>query len=400
MALDKWEAKCEMKATIEAAVGLARKMLTVDGSALDRDPWLLNCLNGTVDLRTGAIRDHDPADFITKLVNVKYVPSARCDLWLKVLGQVTLEDGRATQPMAQFMQRWFGYCATGLTREQVFVVHYGAGSNGKSTVLDMVADVLGEYAGTAAPGLMVGAGRERHPTEIADLFGRRMVTAHETSEGGVLREDFVKQATGSDKIKARYMREDFFEFAPTHKLQLLTNHKPIIKGQDHGIWRRVLLLPYMARFGAVEEVRAGRAHFRKDVTLFDRLLAEREGVLAWIVRGAVQWAADGLQPPDTVLAASKDYQSEQDRIGQFITECCELGPAFSEPLTAGMGAGLYVAYSEWCREGGIMALAKNRFLAEIERAVPGCRVEEVKMQTSAGRRLVRKIWGVRVLSAE
>lgn len=396
-ALDKWAAKCEMKATIEAAVGLARKMLTVEGGLLDRDPWLLNCRNGTVDLRTGELRPHRAGDYITRLVDVDFDASARAPLWEEVIAKITLENERTTRPVASFLQRWFGYCATGMTREQVFVVHYGNGSNGKSTVLDLVAEVLGDYATTAAPGLLMGGGKDRHPTEIADLFSRRMVTAHETGEGGVLREDFVKQATGGDKIKARFMHADFFEFNPTHKIQLLTNHKPIIRGQDMGIWRRVVLVPYMARFTSIEEVRAGRGHFVKDVTIMDRLMGERAGVLAWLVRGAVAWAADGLQPPDSVLAASKDYQTEQDRIGQFISECCELGMEHSEPLTAGMGGGLYPQYVGWCKESGTLALAKNRFLAEIERAVPGCKTEVGRTSVVEGRRKILRVRGIRLL---
>jgi putative DNA primase/helicase len=400
-ALDKWAVKCEMKGSIEAAVGLARKMLTIDGAALDRNPWLLNCLNGTVDLRTGELRPHRASDYITKLVSLNFDLEAAAPLWGEVLAQITLEVGRGTQPVAQFLQRWFGYCATGLTREQQFVVHYGNGSNGKSTVLDMVADVLGDYAGTAAPGLLVNGGRDRHPTEIADLFGRRMITAHESGDGGVLREDFVKQATGGDRIKARFMHADFFEFVPTHKLQLLTNHKPLIKGQDVGIWRRVVLVPYLARFGGREEVNAGRAHFVKDVGLLERLGAERAGVLAWVVRGAIAWAQDGLQPPDSVLAASKDYQTEQDRIGQFVAECCEVGGEFAEPLAVGMGEGLYPAYVGWCKEGGTMALAKNRFQAEVLRAVAGSRVEFGKVTGENGRRRsAAKIRGLRLLPLE
>lgn len=397
--LKEWAKRSEMKATIEAAVQLARKMLAIPDGMLDRDPWLLNCPNGTVDLRTGELKPHHPANYITKLTPVNYNPDAKAPAWHEVLGRVTLEEGTTTQPLASFLQRWFGYCATGATREQQFVVHYGSGSNGKSTILDVIADVLGEYAGTAAPGLLVTGGKDRHPTEIADLFGRRMVTAHETGEGGVLREDFVKQATGGDKIKARYMRADFFEFSPTHKLQLLTNHKPIIKGQDVAIWRRVLLVPYLARFGAREDVVAGRAHFVKDTRIADRLAAEREGVLAWVVRGAMVWAAEGLQPPETVLAASKDYQAEQDRVLQFVSEMCELGLDHSEPLTFGMG-GLYAAYVGWCKESGFYPLAKNRLQAELARIVPGYASVCKKEKSDGGRR--RDVWriqGLRLVEA-
>lgn len=397
-ALVKWAAKSEMRSSIDAAVALAKRMLSVDESAVDSNPWMLNCLNGTVDLRTGVLKPHDPDDYITKLCPVPYDPAARSEVWEGVIAKVTLETELRTRPLASFLQRWFGYCATGSTREQCFVVHFGSGSNGKSTILDTVADVLGDYAAAAAPGMLVGGLETRHPTELADLFGRRMVTAHETGDGGHLREDLVKQLTGSDKIKARYMRADFFEFAPTHKIQLLTNHKPIIKGTDPGIWRRVLLMPYQARFGSREEVNAGRAQYIKDTTTAERLRDELPGVLTWIVRGAQDWFAGGVQAPDVVLAASRDYQSEQDRIGQFVAESCEIGLQNNEPLNDIFNAGLYPAYRAWCVEGGYHALSKIRFLQEIERCVPGFRKEEVFLRdVDAKRRKVLRIWGVRLL---
>lgn len=396
-ALAKWAQRSEMKATIEAAVSLAKKMLAVDEDQIDRNPWLLNCVNGTVDLRTGALGPHNPEDFITKLAPLEYDPAVHSPVWESVVARVTLEEGMTTRPMANFLQRWFGYCATGSTREQSFVVHYGQGSNGKSTILDTVAEVLGDYAATAAPGLLVGHGADRHPTEIADLFGRRMVTAHETGEGGQLKEDTVKQLTGSDKVKARFMRADFFEFDPTHKLQLLTNHKPIIKGQDNGIWRRVLLMPYLARWASAEDVKAGRAHFVKDTRIAEQLKAEIQGVLTWVVEGARQWFQDGLQPPDAVLAASRDYQAEQDRVGQFISECCELGQQH-EALLAGDFGGLYETYRGWCGEGGFHALSKIRLVQELERCVPGFKRVSKKQQTGGGkRRDVVVLVGLRVL---
>lgn len=214
---------------------------------------------------------------------------------------------------------------------------------------------------------MVSTSKDKHPTEIADLFGRRMVTAHESGEGGYLREDFIKQATGGDKIKARFMRMDFFEFHPTHKLQLLTNHKPIIKGQDNGIWRRVLLVPYEARFASSEEVNAGRAHFVKDTKTAEYVKAELPGILAWIVKGAQAWYQDGLQEPDSVLAASKDYQTEQDRVQQFVNECCVTGKGKLGTLTGPFG--IYEAYRKWCLEGGIQAVSRRKLTQELERVV-------------------------------
>lgn len=399
-ALEKWAKRSEMKGTVDAAMALAKRMLTVKPEEIDANPWLLNCANGTVDLRTGHIKPHDHTDYITRLIPLNYYPNAKSELFEKTLSRVTCEENLAKKPLARFLQRWFGYCATGSTREQKFAVHHGSGRNGKSTILDLLADVLGEYAATAAPDLMMGS-NDRHPTEIADLRGRRMVTAHETGEGGLLREDFVKQATGSDKLKARYMRQDFFEFLPTHKLQLLTNHKPTIKGQDEGIWRRVMLIPYKAKFGSVEEVAEGKATYVRDTRIAEHLNDEKEGVLAWIVAGAVEWHRDGLNPPDAVLAASKEYQSEQDRIMQFIHEECELHPEHSEKLTAPFGGGLYPAYTTWCKASGIFALQKNRFLQELERCVPFFANRTEKAVGENGkRRNFAKIYGLRLIDSE
>jgi putative DNA primase/helicase len=394
-ALAKWAMRSEMKASIEAALGLAKKLLAVREDAIDRNPWLLNCRNGTVDLRTGEIKDHDPMDYITKVVPLDYDPAKRSETWEMIVARVTLESEMTTRPLASFLQRWFGYCATGSTREQAFVVHYGNGSNGKSTIIDTVSSVLGDYSGTSAPGLLISGSKERHPTELADLFGRRMVTAHETSEGGHLREDLVKQLTGGDKIKGRFMRADFFEFDPTHKLQMLTNHKPIIKGADGGIWRRVLLVPYMARFADAEEVKAGRAHYVKDTRIAERLKNEAQGVLTWIVAGARAWYADGLRAPDIVMAASRDYQSEQDRVGQFLNECCEFDKEARTALAGGFDDGLYGAYRMWCTDGGVFAVSKQKFTQELERAIPCGKVVEGKEPGT--RRKVRWVYGVRLL---
>ncbi len=423
-ALLKWAQKSEMKGTIDAAIGLARKMLTVDEGLLDRDPMVLNCANGILDLRTGALRRHDPEELLTKLVPVDYVEGAKCPTWEKVLLQITREDWEAQgvwrvgmapkpTPVADYLRRWFGYCLTGMVNEQVFLVHWGSGSNGKSTVLTMMAETMGDYAATAPPGLVAAGKGERHPTEIASLMGRRMVTAHESGEGVVLREDFIKQATGEDVLSARFMRGDFFDFRPTHKLQLLTNHKPSIKGQDEGIWRRVQLAPYLASFGTEEEVEEGKRGAVKDLGLLERLRekGEMEGVLAWRVRGALEWLqGGGLRPPAVVRAASEAYKGEQDRVRQFVDECCETGPGgvagrepgpegkmFEEALTDGMG-GLYPAYVGWCKDGGIWPLSKVRFVDDVLRVVGGARALDRKSSVVDGRRRKLKIiQGLRLL---
>ena len=401
-ALEKWSVKCEMKGAIEAAVGLARKMLTVDAELLDRDPWLLNVRNGVVDLRDGSLREHRADDLMTRLVDVDYRPEASSEVWRRVLAAIVPDAS-----VQAFLGRWFGYCLTGWVREQAFVVHWGDGGNGKSTVLDVMARTMGDYAGVAAPGLVAGADKsERHPTEIAALKGRRMVTAHESREGVALREDFVKQATGDDRLTARYMREDFFEFAPTHKIQLLTNHKPVIKGQDGGIWRRVLLVEYGVVFGDEEAVREGRATAERDMRVGELLGREEvlEGVLAWRVQGAVAWAREGLRPPEVVLDASARYRGESDRIRQFVEECCEVAPvgsaqweAWWEPLTMGM-VGVYPAYKGWCSEGGYHGLARGRFVTELQRVRPSLRIGEAYTgKPGQGKRKILRIQGLRLL---
>jgi P4 family phage/plasmid primase-like protien len=387
-ALDAWSVRCEMKAVQDAALGLLRKLLTVDQSALDRDPWVLNCQNGTVDLRTGELHPHNPKDYITKLVPLDYDPTAAAPRFEKFV--LELMGGDA--PRAKFLQRWFGYCATGDVREQKLVVHIGAGANGKGTLQNTVAAVLGDYSGTAAPGLLASTGGgDRHPTEIADLFGRRLVTAHENDEAAVLREGFVKQATGGDTLKARWMRADFFEFRPTHKLQLLTNHKPQVKGQDFGIWRRILLVPYPVRFGTEAEIAEGRATKLRDDGLAEALQGELPGVLRWVVDGAKEWCRTGLNPPDSVLAAGHEYQSEQDRVAQFVNECCELA---EREWTA--FAVLYFAYKTWCSDSGYAPLGKGKFVNELERVVPFFRKETKKVSESSKRKSVVGALGVKI----
>lgn len=407
-ALEKWSVKSEMKGSIEAALGLAKKMLTVEASEMDAHPWLLNCRNGVVDLRTGELAAHDPGLFMTKLVDVDFDPDADSTEWERVVLEIARDPH-----VAAFLRRWFGYCATGDVREQVFVVHWGDGANGKSTMLDTVARVLGPYAGVTAPGLIASGGNkasERHPTELADLRGLRLAVSHESRDGAVLTEDVVKAITGGDVIKARYMREDFFQFMPTHKVQLLTNSKPSVRGTDHGIWRRVCLVPYTARFGAAEEVQAGRATAVRDLGLVTRLGAPEvlRGVLAWIVRGAVEWATcGGLHAPAAVLEASAAYKQSQDRVGQFVVECCEVGGSvdaetgewvpYEEPMVVG-ALGLYPTYSAWCKDSGTFPLARPKFAVELERVVPGLRFKEIhkKVGGSGARRKVTMAVGIHI----
>jgi putative DNA primase/helicase len=330
----------------------------------DQDSFLFNVINGTVDLRTGELRKHRQKDWITREAPVIYDPTAEALRFEQFL----LEIMEGDTSRVDFLQRWFGYCATGETSEQKMVLHIGPGANGKSTLLDAVASVFGEYAGTAPPNLLTAPTSDRHPAEIADLAGRRLVTAHESDEGSILREALLKQATGGDRLKARFMRQDFFEFSPTHKLQLLTNHKPTVRGQDYALWRRLLLVWYRVSFGSTQDVIAGLAAKERDLSLGRKLAEERFGIFNWVVKGAVEWYKNGLNPPDSVIEASAAYRIEQDRLLLFVADVCILDPTVFTPINGPFG--LYGAYTRWCKDNGYHSIASSRFANEIER-VPG-----------------------------
>ena len=368
-ALRGWVTASEMRPRIEAGLKLAEAHMAAAAGSLDADPWLVTCLNGTVDLRTGELRPHSAADKITQLIPLEYDPQAEADAgaWEDVLLQICCGD----RELMDFLRRWYGYCLTGHVREQVFVIHYGGGSNGKSLLLDLMQATSGEYAVGAPPGLVASTrGDTMKDTELAVLRGRRMVTAHESRAGAELREDLVKLATGDDVITARHLYGSHFDFKPTHKLQLLTNHRPVVRTQDYGTWRRIVLVPYGAKFGTPDEVTRGEA-----TAVADRMLAEKlrrpemlRAVLAWRVRGAVEWAQQGLAVPASVRLSSQEYQSEQDRAKQFLDECCELGPEFSAYLSGGPSLStVYVEYSSWIREAGGHAMSRQRLLQDLRR---------------------------------
>ncbi len=275
---------------------------------LDADPFLLNVLNGTIDLRTGRLRPHRREDLLTKLAPVRYDPRATCPLWLRCLERWM--DGNPNLP--GYLQRVAGYGMTGSVSEQVLWFLYGAGANGKSTFLLVLLSLLGDYAMQAVSDLLMAKHNESHPTERADLFGRRFVCTIETDSGKRLAEALLKSLTGGDKVRARKMRQDFFEFDPTHKLFLAANHKPVIRGTDYAVWRRIKLVPFTVTIPERE----------KDKQLPEKLKAEASGILNWMLAGCRDWQQGGLGEPNEVRDATAAYQAEQDSVAQFIAECC------------------------------------------------------------------------------
>ena len=333
-ALVAWARQLEKAATVAAMLKLAESEpgIPILPDDMDADPFHFNVWNGTVDLRTGELRPHDRADRITKLAPVASDPRAECPTFLRFLERVLPDE-----EVRAFLRRAIGYSLTGDTSAQCLFFLYGSGANGKSTLLIVLLELLGEYGKQAAPDLLTHKSAERHPTELADLFGARLVTSVEVDEGKRLAETLIKQMTGGDRMKGRFMRADFFEWLPTHKLFLAANHRPTICGTDYAIWRRIHLVPFTVTIPEDE----------RDRHLPVKLRAELPGILNWAIRGCLEWQRDGLGLPKAVKEATTEYRAEQDVLGDFIAERC----VEDEQATVTAKA-LWDAWRGWCEQAG------------------------------------------------
>lgn len=346
-AISKWAHQSQMAARLHACVDLAKHhpRLAVPIHAWDDRPFLLACPNGTVNLKTGNFRDSNRRDLLTSCTTTDYAPEAHAPRWESFLDQIF--EGNAE--LIGFVQRAVGYSLTGSTAEEVCFLAYGSGANGKTTMLNALREVLGNYGRSADPSLLEDG--EQHPTGLADLRGARLVVAAELEGGKWLAERRLKTMTSSDRIKARRMRQDFFEFKPTHKLWVMTNHRPQVRGQDHGLWRRLRLIPFAVQIPAEKRER----------DLDTKLKAEAPGILAWAVRGAVDYCQNGLGVPQAVRESTNDYRANEDPIGRFLEACCEIGP---ECWATGGRIGR--AYERWAEDNGepkISTVRITRYLA-------------------------------------
>ena len=285
----------------------------------DADPWLLNTPGGVVDLRSGRKRAHERADRMTKITTAS--AGGECPIWLQFLGEVTGGD----KELQAYLQRMVGYALTGSTREHALFFLYGTGANGKSVFVNTLATILGDYATNAPMDTFMEARADRHPTDMAGLRGARFVAAIETEQGRRWAESKVKSLTGGDKISARFMRQDFFEFFPQFKLFVAGNHKPAIRNIDEAMKRRLHLIPFTITVPPD----------KRDKHLQQKLLAERDGILAWAVQGCLEWQRLGrLDPPQRVLDATDEYFEEEDAIGEFLDEECQQSSVAREAISA------------------------------------------------------------------
>jgi putative DNA primase/helicase len=327
-----------LKAMIELAK--SEPGIATGPDELDRAPWLLNVVNGTIDLRTGELRPHRREDLITKLAPVDYDPAAVCPLWEKFLHRIMNGNER----LIQFLQRSLGYALTGVITEQVVFILHGLGSNGKSTFQEIPRVLLGDYAQQAETSTFLMDNRDGPRNDLAALKGARLITASEMRSGQRLDEALVKQLTGGDAVRARFLYSESFEFQPQFKLFLATNHKPIIRGTDHAIWRRIRFIPFMVTIPEAEQ----------DKRLPEKLFKELPGILRWAVEGCLAWQKHGLGVPEEVRSATEKYRNEMDVLGDFLADCCVLHPHGQAASKT-----LYETYENWCAQNGERPLSKN-----------------------------------------
>jgi len=319
------------------------KSLATKTTDYDRDAFLLTVGNGTLDLRTGELREAQPADLITRATDVDYVPGAKCPRWLRFLDEIFDGDNQ----VIEFVWRAVGYTLTGSTQEQCLFILYGDGANGKSTFLEILIGLLGTHAEVTPFSTFLIHHNPGNPrNDLAKLHGARLVKAAESPRQAVLDEALVKEATGDDSMSARFLFKELFVFKSQMKIWMATNHKPRISGTDDAIWRRMRLIPFMHKF-------AGRS---RDLRLADKLRGEFSGILAWAVQGCLEWQRSGLGVAPAVEAATLGYRRESDQIGRFLKEWCTTG---AKDRTSGNE--LYQTYLEWCTINKEKPVAINAF---------------------------------------
>jgi putative DNA primase/helicase len=315
-----------------------------DVKDLDADPWLLNCANGTVDLHTLALRGHDPADRITKVTAAAYRPDVIGEVWQEFLERVLPDiEVRA------YLQRILGLSLLGEVNgdKQIAPVLNGTGANGKTTAIEAVTFALGDYGHTAEPTLLMAKNGETHPTGTADLLGRRLVSTAETEQRRRFDIALLKRLTGGDTLKARFMRQDFFEFEPSHLLVMSTNHLPRIDDDTVAVWRRLRVIPFTVEIPETDW----------DDELKDKLRAEADAVLSWVIGGWRDYRDRGVATPEAVRAATGEYKAESDSVGRFIEDECFTGGAQSAARTQV----LYARWEKWAAKDGCLPLSRIAF---------------------------------------
>ncbi|MCO6046176.1 phage/plasmid primase, P4 family [Aeoliella sp. ICT_H6.2] len=352
--LKKWAKTSQSRARLSAMVDLAatQELVSISHRVLDQHPLLLNCKNGVVDLETRRLLRHDPGYLITQSTGLEYpTDHAECPLWKRTLARIFNND----RELISFLQRLCGVMLSGEVREQILPIFHGDGANGKTVIVETIRHIMGDYCVKAPHGFGIARKNERHPTELADLCGSRLAIISETDEGQRIDEAQIKELTGGDTIRARRMRQDFWEFEPSHTCLMVTNHRPVVRGTDYGIWRRLLLVPFTVTIPEEEQ----------DKELASKLESEYPAILQWMVEGYKMYKKEvGLNPPQSVLVATKEYKNDMDSFRRFIEEGCIL-----EPQLETLGSALFDAYKSWCENNGESYL-DNRYFGKRLKTLP------------------------------
>lgn len=344
----------------EAMLKEAQHLFEIPAAPDDFDAYseFLNCENGIINLRNGELTPHDAEMMLTKMCGTEYdVDHARPERWMQFLSEITGDDA----DLIDYIQRCVGYALTGSNREQCAYFLYGMGNNGKSTFLNALAEVLGSYASNAQPDTIMlqsrlGSSGGGANSDIARLKSTRFVTCEEPTEGVRLNEGLLKQLTGGSKVTCRFLYGDEFEYTPEFKIWVATNHKPVIRGTDVGIWRRIKLIPFEVNI-PVEKVDKG---------LMDKLRAEYPQILAWAVEGCIKWQREGMTEPACVLEATKEYRQEMDLIASFVEQCVIIDYTADKV----MARDLFNVYSKWAKENNEYEMSSKKFFTEITKKLP------------------------------
>jgi putative DNA primase/helicase len=342
--LETWANSSESKARRNAMLNTAMNLKPIETAIddYDRNQWLAAVENGTLDLATGEFRESRREDYLSMQFNVEYDSSATAPRWETFLREVFAGD----EELISWVQRAVGYSLTGDTREQVMFMLFGGGANGKSVFLEIISYLLGDYSANTPFSTFEASKRNEASNDLAALKGKRLVTAIETNEDRRLDEARVKSVTGQDEITARFLFQEFFTFKPAFKIWMAVNHKPIVKGTDRGIWRRIRLVPFTQNF---EGQKADRG-------LTSKLKAELPGILNWALEGLRQWREQGLGFAKAVEGASKEYQKESDLVQQWMEECVTLAADAKTPC-----ADAYASFKEWAKERSYPSFSMNSF---------------------------------------
>jgi putative DNA primase/helicase len=344
-----WAKKCERRSIRMNSILDMRPMVSVKKTEFDAHPYLFNCANGVVDLNTGKLLEHDRELLLTKISKVKYDNNAECPNWLRFLDSIF----EGNQEIIDFLQKAIGYTLTGDISEQVMFFLYGNGRNGKSTFINTIQTLLGDYGRQTNSDTFIKKKNDNSiNNDIARLDGARFVSAVESEEGQQLAESLVKQITGGEKISARFLRQEFFEFAPEFKVFFTTNHMPIVKNNDNGIWRRIRLVPFTVTIPK-EKI---------DKELPKKLEKEMSGILKWAVEGCLKWQREGLGEPESVRKATENYREDMDILGPFLKEVCLINPLAKVETKV-----IYEKYKKWCFDNDESMMLKNRaFYRQLE----------------------------------